>query len=195
LQDWDREYLIPLPADSAFFQLLTDALQNLSTNLTTVRSKFMISLEELSDSISSTARPVSETDRATFHAHSHLADAANVHVSIPSSSALIAPARHHKSDLYTWREIFQLYVDAEIFQGLGEHDRGDRSVEEAEERLNKFTERLNQTGVGLGRNLALKESKAALQAFMQLNLDLLNIKKVCLRFGSANIAYALTLYK
>jgi hypothetical protein len=70
-------------------------------------------------------------------------------------------------------------MDAEIFQGVGEQSRGDRPVEEAEERLNKFVERLNQSGLVDGKSLVLKESKQAIRSFLQLNLDLLNIKKVC----------------
>lgn len=173
-----REYLIALPADSAFFQLLSEALQGLSSNLNVVRKGFLSSLDDLSRSISTSARPVSEASGGAFQPHSHSSDPADVQIANLRGSSLLALARHHKSDLYTWREIFQLYIDAEIFQSHGERTRGDRSIEETEERLKKFTDKLVQSGFTNGKNLALKESRTALQLFLQLNAELLDIKKL-----------------
>jgi hypothetical protein len=117
---------------------------------------------------------MSTTD-SSFHPYSHSSDPASI--AVPASGTILHFGRS-KSDLYAWREIFQLYLDTAIFQGLGERDRGERSVEDAEERLTKFFSRLNQVGLSNGKRLTLKESKTALQGFLQLNMFLLNIKKV-----------------
>lgn len=154
----------------------------LSARLQAIRAEFMASLDPLARGISSGARPMSTTN-ASFHAYSQSSNPADVRITASGAShSPFALFAYHgtgaKSDLYTWREIFQLYVEAEIFQGLGERDRGDRTVEEAEERLTIFVDRLRKAGLGDGNRLTLKESKAALQNFLQMNLFLLNIKKV-----------------
>lgn len=138
--------------------------------------EFVASLDPLARTISHAARPMSTMDTG-FTPHSHSADPANVRV---GSHSLIYRGGQ-KSDLYAWREIFQMYMDAEIFQSSGERDRGDRSVEETEKRLNMFVERLNQANLGDGKRLMLKESKGAAQDFLQMNLFLLDIKKVSIR--------------
>lgn len=166
--------MITLAADSAFYELLSTALQALSARLQAIRTEFVASLDPLARNISQAARPMSTTD-AHFAPHSQSADPSSVRV---GSSSFIHFGHGSKSDLYAWREIFQLYMDAEIFQSLGERNRGDRSVEETEKRMNHFVERLNQADLSDGKRLALKESKGALQDFLQMNLFLLNIKKV-----------------
>lgn len=55
------ELVIPLVADGAFFELLSDALRALSEYLTGVRSNFSVTLRDLAATISSSARPMSAT--------------------------------------------------------------------------------------------------------------------------------------
>lgn len=81
--------------------------------------------------------------------------------------------------MYSWREIFQLYVEAEVFESVSEASRGEWSVEESEQRLKLFAERVTRRGLGDGRHLKMKHSRAALETFLELNLFILNIKKVC----------------
>lgn len=81
-----------------------------------------------------------------------------------------------KTDLYAWREIFQLYVEAEVFESVHEMDRGERSVEQSETRLRAFADRVTQRG--LTKRLKLKQSKGALEMFLDLNMFILNVKKV-----------------
>jgi len=82
-----------------------------------------------------------------------------------------------KSDLYAWREIFQLYVESEVFESMSERDRGERDLAETERRLSNFAERVTNRGLGDSRTLKLKESREALEKFLQLNVLILNLKK------------------
>ncbi len=84
-----------------------------------------------------------------------------------------------QSDLNSWREIFQLYVDAEVFESVHEHDRGERDVEESERRLQLFAHQVTQRGLAAHGKFKLKQSRPALEAFLKLNLVILNVKKVC----------------
>ncbi len=52
-----------------------------------------------------------------------------------------------KSDLYAWREIFQLYVESEVFESMSERDRGERDLAETERRLSNFAERVTNRGL------------------------------------------------
>lgn len=93
-------------------------------------------------------------------------------VSRPSSS------KREKSDLHAWRQIFQMWVDAQIFESSVERDRGERSVEETENRLTEFANKVVQHGLGDSRTLRRKESRNALERFLQMNVFLLDLKKV-----------------
>lgn len=77
-----------------------------------------------------------------------------------------------------WREIFQLYVEAEVFESVNESDRGERSLEESERRLQMFATQVTQRGLVAEGKFKLPQSRTALEAFLQLNLGILNIKKV-----------------
>ncbi|KAH7909420.1 SPX domain-containing protein [Hygrophoropsis aurantiaca] len=165
-QNGSRELVIPLRSDTAFFRLLTSALESLSTHLLKVHANFTATLHALSSSISHAARPSSST--SSFHPYSHITSNASS-ISVTSSSA--------KSDLYSWREIFQLYVEAEIFEGVGEANRGERSVGDSEERLRLFEQRLIQRDLNSKRKLKLIQSRDALDMFLKLNSFILDLKK------------------
>ncbi|KAH9943573.1 hypothetical protein B0H21DRAFT_748514 [Amylocystis lapponica] len=166
-----RELVIPLVSDTAFFELLVHALQCLTTRLAIVRSDFETKLHALARNISLSARPMSAT--ASFSPSKHSSNPAAVNVHVPST--LFSA---HKSDLYAWREIFQAYVEAEIFESHHERDRGERTVEDAEQRLDTFMQRMNDRGLVSGHALKLKESRQALQTFLQLNTFILDLRKV-----------------
>ncbi|KAH9931760.1 SPX domain-containing protein [Amylocystis lapponica] len=165
-----RELVIPLVSDTAFFELLVHALQCLTTRLAIVRSDFETKLHALARNISLSARPMSAT--ASFSPSKHSSNPAAVNVHVPST--LFSA---HKSDLYAWREIFQAYVEAEIFESHHERDRGERTVEDAEQRLDTFMQRMNDRGLVSGHALKLKESRQALQTFLQLNTFILDLRK------------------
>jgi hypothetical protein len=84
-----QEALIPLISDTAFYQLLLDALQSLSSHLSTVHSNFLNTLEGLSRNIASSARPVSST--SSFRPHSVLS-------SNPASIGTIRATGHKALD-------------------------------------------------------------------------------------------------
>jgi len=88
----------------------------------------------------------------------------------------------HKSDLYCWREIFQVYVESDVFGSIRTETLGTITVENAEKRLSQFIERLTSRGLGGGRKLKLKQSRSALKLFLTLNIYILNVKKVSCQF-------------
>ena len=167
-----------MASDSAFFELLHAALQSLAAHLYNVRSNFISNLEALARSVSRTARPQSEVSR-TFQPSSSFTDPATVSAPLisPFSSSFI-PGGKSKSDLYAWRDIFQLYIEAEVFEGMSERERGERDIVEAERRLALFAERVTGRGLSDTRKLKLKESRDALETFLELNVLILNLKKV-----------------
>ncbi|THU89964.1 hypothetical protein K435DRAFT_781386 [Dendrothele bispora CBS 962.96] len=160
-----EELVIPLVKDSAFFQLLSTALQGLSDHFLTLHTGFTDTLQSLAKTIGNSARPVSST--TTFHPHSVLSHPGEI----------TAPIRTNKSDLYSWREIFQLYIDAEVFQSFAESHPGQQSTEESERRLQLFAARVSERGLGDRRKLKMKQSRDALETFLGLNMLILNIKK------------------
>ncbi|EJD02279.1 uncharacterized protein FOMMEDRAFT_168777 [Fomitiporia mediterranea MF3/22] len=184
--DGTRELIIPLESDMAFFELLYTALQSLSSRLLVVRSDFIGKLDALARTISRTARPQSASSRG-FHPSSSLGDAEAISAPLisPFSSSFV-PGGKVKSDLYTWREIFQLYVEAEIFESVHEQDRGERSIAETERRLAFFAEQVTTRGLSDRRKLKYKESRDALESFLQLNVFLVNLKKF--QFATAEAA-------
>ena len=93
-------------------------------------------------------------------------------VSQPSSS------QTGKSDLYAWRKIFQMWVDGQIFESTTEKNRGERSVEDSEAKLTEFANKVVKEGLGDHRTLQRKESRDALERFLQINVLLLDLKKV-----------------
>ncbi|KAF9007547.1 hypothetical protein BDQ17DRAFT_221387 [Cyathus striatus] len=185
-----HEIVIPLVSDTQFFELLSTALEAVSARMTTVQSNFYDSLKTLSRTIADTARPASYTSTAVkphsgLTSHGGSIRVPNTGMSkvthhhtvsnfFPSSLTCIT---HRKSDLYSWREIFQLYVETEVFESVSEATRGERTVEDSEERLKKFADRVAQRGLGDKRKLKLAQSRRALEGFLELNLFILNVKK------------------
>ncbi|KZT25579.1 hypothetical protein NEOLEDRAFT_1162727, partial [Neolentinus lepideus HHB14362 ss-1] len=168
-----REVIIPLNADRIFFDLLLTALHTFSEHLKDLEAKFLASLQELAQSITASARPMSRTN--AFHPHSQASDPTAINV--PSVSHAFMKVGF-KSDLYPWREFFQLYLDSEIFESTSERSRGERNVEDAEGRLRAFVSRVEERGFQDKKKWNLKESREAFRMFMQLNRLLLDLKKL-----------------
>jgi hypothetical protein len=89
-------------------------------------------------------------------------------------SKVASPAKS-KADMYAWREIFSLWVEAQIFESARERDRGERSLEQAEERLHWFVDQVGRRK--LAAQMKQKESRQALEAFLDLNITLLDLKR------------------
>ena len=170
-----REYIIPLASDAAFFDLLTNAVDTLSTQLSTVRSEFMAGLADLSKSISNSALPISQTD-AYYRPFSVNDDPGAI--DIPCTKSVFRPGLDAKSDLYLWRRLLDLYVDAEVFDSIAERNRGERSLEDTEARMVQFLERVEKSGILRGKS---KKTHLEVETFFKLNTIILNLKKVRLQ--------------
>ena len=86
----------------------------------------------------------------------------------------LRPAPGGESDLYTWREIFRLYVEGEVFESARESNRGERSIEEAERHLKLFEGLVQEKKA----SLILPGSREAFDVFLNLNAFILDAKKV-----------------
>lgn len=90
-------------------------------------------------------------------------------------SAVTRPAKFSKSDLNRWREIFDLYVDAQIFFSSHEIDHGSRSSARAVENLVWFQKEIQKRD--LLNKFKMPSSRLAYNRFLQLNATLLqNLK-------------------
>jgi len=163
-----KELIIPLLSDTAFFQLLSKGLQSLSEQVVAIHSEFVATLGHLSRTVSNSARPVSFT--STFHPHSLSSNPA----ALNNISSSFFTARD-KSDLYSWRELFKIYLEAEVFESINEIHREEWPVAHSETRLQAFLDRV--TEAGLANRLKLNQSRTALETFLRLNVFILNIKK------------------
>jgi hypothetical protein len=153
-------------------------MNSLSTRLATVHSEFMVDLDVLSKSISNSALPISQTD-PSYRPFSANDDPGTI--SIPSTKAAFRPKLDAKSDLYLWRRLLDLYVDAEVFDSVAERNRGERSLEDAKIRMAKFLERVEKDGVLHGKS---KKAHLDVETFFRLNNIILDLKKVRLRPGT-----------
>ena len=146
-----------------------------SAQLTTVHSEFLADLSKLSGSISTSALPISQTD-VSYRPFSVNDDPGAI--SIPSTKSIFRPKLDSRSDLYLWRDLLNLYVDAEVFDSVAERNRGERPVEDAEIRMAKFMEMVEKNGVLRGRS---KKAHFEVEMFLRLNGIILDLKKVRLR--------------
>jgi hypothetical protein len=81
------------------------------------------------------------------------------------------PSRFSKNDLARWRDIFELYLDAEIFFATHEQDHGARSSSRALKQLQLFQGEVEKRK--LNKKFKLRESQVAFDRFLQLNASLL----------------------
>lgn len=89
-------------------------------------------------------------------------------------SQLTIAASPQKKDLYAWREIFNLYIEAAIFKNESEKHTTPQSYERSQEQLQWFTKELSR--MNLTKKLSSKHSKKALTQFMAINAQLVHFK-------------------
>lgn len=77
-----------------------------------------------------------------------------------------------KSELYTWREIFGLYIDHKIFFSTSEQEKYKRSSFLSQQQLKAFTNKLLE--LRLNSKLRRKNSRGVLSRFLMINWTLLN---------------------
>ncbi|KAF9960801.1 hypothetical protein BGZ70_008487 [Mortierella alpina] len=88
---------------------------------------------------------------------------------------LTVVASPQNKDMYTWREILKLYLDAQVFVGDQETDRSTRSSEKAQTQLHWFLTEMERSKL-VGK-FKLSKSKVAFNQFFQLNSELIIMKQ------------------
>lgn len=178
----DREFIIPLASDIAFFNLLTAALTSLSAFHAAQQLAFKAAVEKLCLMISQSIQPSSGSLQVVATPLTPSPKPVE-----PESDLVTAriqrTARASKKDLYAWREIFTLWIESEIFESSAERTRGERTVDQAEARLKRFADLVVKRGLGDRRTLKGKRVREAWEEFLRLNVLLLDLK----RFQIANI--------
>ncbi|KAF9424665.1 hypothetical protein BGZ94_007991 [Podila epigama] len=91
------------------------------------------------------------------------------------SKILAVVSSPQNKDMYTWREILRVYLDAQVFVGDQESDRSTRSSEKAQKQLQWFLTEMERSK--LTHKFKLSKSKAAFKTFFQLNSDLITMKQ------------------
>lgn len=86
-------------------------------------------------------------------------------------SAVSRPSRFSKSDLARWRQIFELYLDANVFFATQESDHGARNSQRAVKQLQWFQNEVDRRN--LAKEFKIRESRQAFARFLQLNASLL----------------------
>ncbi|KAM0282610.1 hypothetical protein ACHAO9_010091, partial [Fusarium lateritium] len=84
---------------------------------------------------------------------------------------VVKPKRFSKTDLARWRQIFELYLDAEVFFATHEQDHGERTSQVALRQLQWFQDQVAKQN--LVQDFKLPESKTAFNRFLNLNASLL----------------------
>ncbi|KAF9362113.1 hypothetical protein BGX26_000001 [Mortierella sp. AD094] len=91
------------------------------------------------------------------------------------SKVLTAVSSPHNKDMYTWREILKIYLDAQVFVGDQESDRSTRSSEKAQKQLQWFLAEMERSK--LTQKFKQSKSKIAFNTFFQLNSELIQMKQ------------------
>ncbi|KAF8937514.1 hypothetical protein BGZ47_009027 [Haplosporangium gracile] len=91
------------------------------------------------------------------------------------SKILTVVSSPHNKDMYTWREILKIYLDAQVFVGGQETDRSTRSSEKAQTQLQWFLKEMDRSK--LTQKFKQSKSKIAFNTFFQLNSELITMKQ------------------
>ncbi|KAI8639048.1 SPX domain-containing protein [Parasitella parasitica] len=87
---------------------------------------------------------------------------------------LTIAASPQKKDLYTWREIFNLYTKAQIFRNETEGQYSPQSHERSQQKFQWFTRELAR--MNLTKKLSSRHSKKAITQFLAINAQLVHFK-------------------
>ncbi|KAL2135672.1 hypothetical protein VTI74DRAFT_7353 [Chaetomium olivicolor] len=137
----DKWVKIPLETDARFFGLLQSDVTELDTLQDRERQSMNEQIHTLGTEIAEVAKP---------------------------KKGLI---NFSKSDLYRWREIFELYLAAEVFFSTNESAGGLRKSEKAQKQLVWFQDEVNKRQ--LPQKFKIESSAAAYAHFLSLNATLL----------------------
>lgn len=81
--------------------------------------------------------------------------------------------KRRKTDLFIWREIFQLYIETEIFFSTFEKSAGERNIQQSRKKYDEFLIKMNE--LKLSSKFKHNSSQIALNNFNDLNVNLLKI--------------------
>ncbi|OWB69089.1 metal ion binding protein [[Candida] boidinii] len=81
--------------------------------------------------------------------------------------------KKRKTDLFIWREIFQLYIETEIFFSTFEKSAGERNIKQSRQKYDEYLIKMNE--LKLSSKFKHSSSNIALQNFNDLNANLLKI--------------------
>ncbi|KAL2268166.1 hypothetical protein VTJ83DRAFT_3012 [Remersonia thermophila] len=137
----DEWVKIPLDSDARFFSILQTDVEELDTLQHKERQLMNNQIHVLGTEIAGVARPRKGMVRLS------------------------------KSDLYRWREIFELYLAAEVFFSTTEADGGLRKSDAARKQLVWFQEEVNKRQ--LPQQFKIQSSAVAYNQFLELNATLL----------------------
>lgn len=138
-----------LPPPIKFFNVLTHALTTLDKLQRTQQALFRKTVAHLCAAISASANPPAAGLSSSVGGGSKFSKLR------PAKFGLGGGDGH--SDLYVWREVFTLWIEAEIFESGAERDRGERPIEEAERRLKAFAGEVTKRGLGDRRTLRVSQ--------------------------------------
>lgn len=160
---------VSLTADSEFFGLIYRDMAELERIGHAEQVAITAEVVALGQEVSAVAQP--ERKKRNWFGGS-ASEKAN------SNSNTTTTVAHHKyaSDLTRWRELFELYLDAQVFFSTRERDHGKaRTSIQASKQLDWFQEQVKRRG--LLQHFQLAASLAAYQHFLLLNKRLyLNLR-------------------
>lgn len=78
-----------------------------------------------------------------------------------------------KSDIYTWRQLFEIFLNSEIYFKYNQISDSERSLDQVKENLQKYHQQIDTTG--LVRQFKNKKSLQAFSQFLQVNDYLLKV--------------------
>lgn len=83
------------------------------------------------------------------------------------------PRKVHRTDMIPWRNIFELYLDAEVFFATHEQEHGARSSQLALKKLQWFQSEVKKRE--LQRIFKIPQSQVAYDRFLRINANLLKM--------------------
>jgi E3 ubiquitin-protein ligase BAH len=95
----------------------------------------------------------------------------DIHKLSKEISRLAKPTRFGKTDMYRWRELFDLYLQAAVFFSTQECNTGSRNPVTAAKQLEWFQSEVTKRGIVA--SFKRPESHRALTQFVQINIVLL----------------------
>ncbi|KAG7881563.1 hypothetical protein KL937_001186 [Ogataea polymorpha] len=85
----------------------------------------------------------------------------------------VGSPNRRKNDMYVWREIFQMYIESEVFFGTRERCSGRVDVAVSRKRMSDFIDRVNETNIL--KRLRQRNSLGAFATFKEMNMLIIKV--------------------